>query len=94
MSPVSLTLHVRDVIGEIALEIGPATTAAERDRLLDKALTEPLSDIAKETGTMLAATPHRYAKAKPGKDAEGLTRFSVRGVVEGDRLVPAHRKAP
>jgi hypothetical protein len=94
MPPVSLTLHGKDVVGEVALEIGPATLATERDRLLDHALTGPLSDIAKETGTMLAAAPHRYAKPKPGKDAEGLTHFSVRGLVEGDRLVPAHRKAP
>ncbi len=88
MVPVALTVHGKNVVGEVAIEVGPATLAGERDRLLDQVLTGPLADLAKELDTILAAAPHRYARPNPGKDANGLTRFTVRARVEGDRLVP------
>ncbi len=84
----ALTVHGRHVVGEIAIEIGPATLAAERDRALDAALATPLSDIALEHDSVLAAAPNKYARAVPGKDANGLTRFKVRARLEGGRLVP------
>ena len=88
MVPVALTVHGKNVDGDVAIEVGPATVARERDHALDLALAGPLADIAKELDAILAAAPHRYARPIPGKDAEGLTHFAVRARLEGDRLVP------
>ena len=76
------------VSGEIALEIKPGTTAKEQNDALDGVLSGPLSDAASGLDSVLAAAPHRFARPLPGKDAEGRTRFVVRGHAEGGRLVP------
>ncbi len=83
-----LTVNGRHVTGEVTLEIGPATLATERDRALDAVLSGPLSDLAQEHDSVLAAAPHRFARATPGKDANGLTIFKVRARLEGGRLIP------
>lgn len=85
-----MTLSIRGstVVGEVALEIGPATVARDRDRSLDDALAVTLTELSSQLGVVLAAAPHRYARPIPGKDEAGLTRFLVRGRVEGDCLVP------
>lgn len=85
---VALTVHGRHVTGEVAIEIGPATLATQRDRALDAALAGPLSDLALEHDSVLAAAPHRFARATPNKNADGLTLFRVRARLEGGRLVP------
>jgi len=84
----SLSVQEQLVTGEIALEVRPGTTAQVRDRALDAALSGPLTDAAEALGAVLAAPPHRFAHALPGKDEAGLTRFIVRGRAEGGRLVP------
>ena len=83
-------LRIKDqlVTGEIAIEVPPGTTAQVRDRALDAALSDPLSDAAEQLGAVLAAPPHRFAQALAGKDERGRTRFAVRGRAEGGRLVP------
>ena len=83
------------VTGEIAIDVPPGTIAQARDRALDAALAGPLNDAAENLGAVLAAPPHRFAHALPGKDESGLTRFAVRGRAEGGRLVPerADKKA-
>ena len=88
MVAAALTVHGKNVVGEVAIEVGPATLASDRDHALDLALAGPLGDIARELDVILAAAPHRYARPNPGKGADGLTRFAVRARVEGDRLMP------
>ena len=85
------TVHIEgeEVVGEISLAVAPGTVASVRDRRLDELLGEALHRAANELQVVLAAAPSAYAKPLPGKDAEGRTRFVVRGRVEGDRLVPA-----
>jgi hypothetical protein len=93
-SPTPLEVHGKNVSGDVALPIGPATTAKERDELLDAALVGPLNDVASELRAILAAAPHRYARVNPGKDDAGLTHFTVRARLEGDRLVPDVKVRP
>jgi hypothetical protein len=38
---------------------------------------------------VLSATPSRYTRERPGRDAEGRTVLDVAGRVEGDLLTPA-----
>jgi len=83
-----LTIQEQVVIGEIAIEVPPGTTAQVRDRALDAALTGPLGDAAESLGAVVVAPPHRFAHPLPGKDEAGRTRFAVRGRAEGGRLVP------
>lgn len=87
---VELSTQANEITGEVRLEIGPATVAAERDRMLDAALSEPLTDAAEKRGAVLASPPHRFARALPGKDAQGLTCFVIRGRIEAERLIPNH----
>ena len=95
MSSIGWELHIegREVVGEIALDIAPDTVAAVRDRRLDELLRDRLHEACDELQVVLAAAPSAFARPLPGKDADGKTRFAVRGRIEGERLVPA-RKAP
>ncbi|MBL8609268.1 MAG: hypothetical protein JNL38_18205 [Myxococcales bacterium] len=88
---VSLSIEGKLVTGEVALDVHPAMTAAERDRALDAALSERLTELATELGVVLASAAHRYAKPIPGKDAAGKTRFAIVGRAEGDHLVPVRK---
>jgi hypothetical protein len=89
---VELSVNGNDVRGEIALSLPPGTVAAERDRKLDALLVGPLDKIAATLCVVLASPPHRFAKAVPGKDEDGNTRFLVRGRIEGECLSPNHGK--
>jgi hypothetical protein len=89
--PEPITVRDEVVEGELSLDIKPGTTANERDKQLDALLAAPLADAAEQLDSVLAAPAHRFAKPLPGKDDEGLTRFTVRGRAEGGRLVPDHR---
>lgn len=84
--PLTIKEHI--VTGEIAIDVPPGTIAQARDRALDAALAGPLNAAAEDLDAVLAAPPHRFARLLAGKDEAGLTRFAVRGRVEGGRLVP------
>jgi len=90
---VSLQVVGPEVRGSFALQLAPGTVAAQRNRLVDKLLTEPLFDVARELGVVLAADPHYFARPLDGHDEQGCTRFQIHGRVEGDRLVPVRREA-
>lgn len=85
---IELQVRGNQVEGQLALPLPPGIRAAERDRLVDAAVTQALFEAAQQLGVVLAADPHAYAHPLDGKDSEGRTRFVVRGRVEGDRLVP------
>jgi hypothetical protein len=87
----TLRIEGDDVEGEVALAIAPGTVKKAQDRALDEALRGPLDEAAASLGVLLAAAPSSFARALPGKDDAGRTRFAVRGRVEGDRLVPIRR---
>ena len=89
---LALTVNEGLVTGEVALEIGPGTPASAISAALDAALAGPLATAAEELGAVLAAAPHRYARALPGKDEAGRTRYMVRARREGDMVVPAVRE--
>jgi hypothetical protein len=88
-SPYGLLAEAGVVAGTIAVLISPGTGRDQRDRLVDEAITEPLVRAASELGATLAATPARFTRERPGRDAEGRTVLDVAGRVEGDLLVPA-----
>jgi hypothetical protein len=77
------------VFGTVALELAPGITQDARLQAIDDALTEQLTAVAGELGVVLAATPSRYTRERPGRDAEGRTVLDVAGRVEGDLLTPA-----
>ena len=81
------------VVGSIAVLMKPGISREERERALDEALTEPLSRAAVELGATLGTAPTRFARERPGRDAEGRTIFEVAGRVEGDVLLPAVSRA-
>ncbi len=78
-----------EITGELALDLPPGTPAAARDKALNALLTARLTEIAAARGVVLSAPASSYAFATPGKDEQRMTRFVVRGRVEGDRLLPA-----
>lgn len=92
-SPHGLLAQDGKVVGSVALKIPPGTSHEKRIQLIDEALTDPLDAAAKELGAVLAATPERFTKERPGRDANGCTVLDVAGRVEGDRLVPAISRA-
>jgi hypothetical protein len=77
------------VTGTIAVRIPPGTSHEARARLIDDELAEPLANAAAALNVVLAAAPSRYARERPGRDAEGRTVLDVAGRVEGDLLMPA-----
>jgi hypothetical protein len=87
---VELSVQANEVSGEVLLVIPPGMLAADRDSALDALLSAALAESAAQLGAVLASPPHRFARALPGKEADGHTRFSIRGRVEGERLSPNH----
>jgi hypothetical protein len=79
------------VFGSIAVAIPPGTGQRAREEIIDAALSPTLTDRAAELGLVLAATPSRFVRELPGRDAEGRTVLEVAGRAEGDVLVPATR---
>lgn len=91
---VQVVASRQGVTGEVALVVEPGTRAEEQRTVLDAVLAGPLSQAAAEIDLVLAARPSSFAFGRPGKDAEGRTRFVVRGRREGNRLVPAASESP
>ena len=80
------------VYGTIAVEVPPGISKAEREKLIDEALGGALHEAAKELGLVPSASPSRYARERPGRDAEGKTVIDVVGRAEGDLLVPGNAR--
>jgi len=81
------------VAGTIAVPAKVGWSQQERESAIDAALDDPLSEAAMELGVVLAASPVKYTKERPGRDAEGRMVLEVAGRVEGDRLTPAVSRA-
>jgi hypothetical protein len=77
------------VTGEVAIALPPWSKAAARNKALDAALAGPLHAICTRMRLVLAASPSSYAVPRSGKGAEGMLMYDVRGMIEGDRIVPA-----
>lgn len=92
-SPYGLVAEGGAITGAIAVKVPPGTGKEARERAIEDELTARLTEKADELGVVLAATPTRYTRERPGRDAEGRTVLDVSGRVEGDRLVPAVSKA-
>ena len=52
-----------------------------------------LTEASNKLGIVMAASPAKYTRERPGRDAEGRTVLEVAGRVEGDQLVPAISRA-
>ena len=74
------------------MNVPPGTTKEAREQAIEDELTRSLGEAAETIGVVLAATPTRFTRERPGRDAEGRTVLDVSGRVEGDRLVPAVSK--
>ncbi len=88
-SPYGVIADAGRVFGTIAVDLAAGISRAERERALDEALGGALHEAAKELGLVLSASPSRYARERPGRDADGRTVLDVVGRAEGDLLVPA-----
>jgi hypothetical protein len=88
-TPHGLVADGGSVAGTIAIAIKPGATSQEREKAIEAALDEQLNAAAESLGVVLAASPAKYTKERPGRDAEGRMVLEVAGRVEGDRLVPA-----
>jgi hypothetical protein len=87
-TPHGLVAEGGSVTGTIAIKLEPGATSQEREKAIEAALDQ-LDAAAEELGVVLAASPAKYTKERPGRDAEGRMVLEVAGRVEGDRLVPA-----
>jgi len=82
----------KSLVGELVLDMPPGTTAAARDKALDALLGPRLEKLALEMTAVVATAPSAFAFPEPGKDEQKRTRFSIRGVIEADRLLPQRKK--
>lgn len=89
----SLITENNAVIGTIAVLIPAGSSQQAREQHIEQALDDALNTAAEELGVVLAASPMRYTRERPGRDADGRTVLDVAGRVEGDRLVPAVSRA-
>jgi hypothetical protein len=89
---LSLELSGKSLSGELALDLPPGTTAAARDKAIDALIGKRLEQLASEIGAVIATAPSAFAFPEPGKDDQKRTRFTIRGVVEADRLIPQRKK--
>lgn len=87
-SPYGVIAVSGRVTGTIAVDLPPGISRAEREKKIDEALGSALHDAASELGLVVSAAPSRYARERPGRDAEGKTVLDVVGRAEGDLLVP------
>jgi hypothetical protein len=92
-SPHGLLAEDGRVVGSIAVAIPGGSSSVERARLIDDALSAPLTDAAQELMVVLAAPPERFARERPGRDEQGRTVLEVAGRVEGGVLMPAVSRA-
>jgi hypothetical protein len=92
--PVELSVGEDGMVtGEVAIALPPWSKATARNKALDAALAGPLHAICTRMHLVLAAAPSAYTVPRAGKGAEGMLVYDVRGMVEGDRIVPARRTA-
>jgi hypothetical protein len=77
------------VVGTIAVALGPGISRADREKAIAYELSDRLDAAAAELGVLLATSPERFTRERPGRDSEGKTVLDVVGRVEGDVLVPA-----
>jgi hypothetical protein len=89
-SPYGVIADGGRVFGTVAVELAPGISKAEREKVIDAALGDALHGAAKELGLVLSTSPSRYARERPGRDAEGKTMLDVVGRAEGDLLVPGN----
>lgn len=85
---IALKVNGDEISGEFAIALKGGTVATARDKIVDDVLTETLHTLARKLSVVLASDAHDYAHPLEGRDEEGRTRFSVRGRIEGDVLVP------
>ena len=76
------------VLGAVAVSLPPGISRSDREKAIEAALVGPLTKAAEEMGLVLSASPSRYARERPGRDADGHTVLDVIGRAEGDLLVP------
>jgi hypothetical protein len=91
-SPYGVIAAEGRVSGTIAVTLGPGISKAEREKAIDLALGDALIEAAKELGLVVSASPSRFTRERPGRDAEGKTVLDVTGRAEGDVLVPGNVK--
>lgn len=89
---ITLTIEGDEVRGEVALAVAPGTRSAAIEGQLEAAIGAALHDAAERMGLVLTTYPSRYARPLPGKNADGTTRYALKGRREGAGLVPGHRK--
>ncbi|MBK8251945.1 MAG: hypothetical protein IPK82_04680 [Polyangiaceae bacterium] len=92
-SPYGVVALAGRVVGTVAVLLNPGTSRAEREKQLDLALAEPLAAAAEELGLVISASPSRFVRERPGRDADGKTVFDVAGRAEGDVLVPGNARS-
>ena len=74
--------------GTLSIHLPPGISSEARAKLVDDALAEALDAETSKLSIVLAASPSRFVRERPGRDGEGRTVLDVSGRVEGDRLVP------
>lgn len=89
---IRLDLVGKSLLGELALELPPGTTAAARDHAIDALLGPRLDALALQMTAVVAAAPSAFAFQEPGKDEQKRTRFTIRGLLEADRFLPQRPK--
>lgn len=92
-SPHGLVAEGGQVTGTIAIVAKPGWSQKDREDAIEAAIEGPLDSAAAEMAVVLATSPVKYTKERPGRDAEGRLVLEVAGRVEGDRLVPALSRA-
>ena len=89
-SPYGVLAEKGHVFGAIAVTLPPGVSRADREKAIDAALTDKLTEAAKELGLIVSAAPSRYVRERPGRDADGNTVLDIVGRAEGDLLVPGN----
>lgn len=87
----ALVIEDRFVIGEFAVAIPVGSGREEREKLVTDGVGPLLDEVAKSSGLVVTAVPHKYVRERPGRDGEGRTVFDVTGFIDGDYLVPQTR---
>jgi len=91
-SPYGVIADQGRVFGTIAVTLPPGISKGERESAIDRELSDALSVAAKELGLVVSASPSRFVRERPGRDADGKTVLDVVGRAEGDVLVPGNAK--
>lgn len=91
-SPYGVIAEGGRVYGAIAVTLTPGISKAEREKVIDDALGDALTNAAHELGLVVSASPSRFVRERPGRDADGKTVLDVTGRAEGDVLVPGNAK--